>query len=64
MPTSTDGIELGANYHSVKSAILLNADDLINMIKVRSKLRIVRVVSRPSPRIIDLRPAELILGDF
>ncbi|KAI6774924.1 hypothetical protein HG530_001682 [Fusarium avenaceum] len=33
MPVSTISIELGTNYHSVESAILLNANDLINMIK-------------------------------
>jgi hypothetical protein len=61
MPLSFSNIILRTNHNSLERAILLDVEDLIDMVKVGSKLFVIRVVGRPCPVLVHLWPRELIL---
>jgi hypothetical protein len=64
MPATAFGIKLPANNDSVESAILLDTNDLIDMVKVSTKISVSRIIARPSPGIVNLWPAEFVFRDF
>lgn len=64
MPATTLSIKLAAYNNSVESDILLDANDLVNMVKVSAKISIGRIIARPSPGIVNLGPAEFVFRDF
>lgn len=52
---------MSPNNNSVKSAVLLDANDLVQMIEVSSLVLVCRIITRPIPSFSDLRPGELVL---
>lgn len=57
-------IELGSDHDGVKSAVFLDPNDLVNMIKIVPQVLVVGVIVGPVPCIIYLGPRELVLRDF
>lgn len=64
MPSTALGIELAAYNNGVERNILLDVKDLVHMIKVSAKISVGRIVARPSPGIVNLRPAEFVFRHF
>jgi hypothetical protein len=53
--------ELRTSHNCFERTILLDIENLVHMVKVSSKLLIIRVVGSPCPIFVDLWPRELIL---
>jgi hypothetical protein len=64
VPLSLASLEVRTNNYRVKGTILLDLYNLVDMIKVVSEILVSRIVARPIPSIVDLRPRELILRNF
>lgn len=57
-------IELSSNHDGVERAVLLDTNYFIHVIEVITQVLVVGVVVGPIPRVVDLGPRELVLGDF
>jgi hypothetical protein len=61
VPLSFRRFELRTSHNCFERTILLDIENLVHMVKVSSKLLIIRVVGSPCPIFVDLWPRELIL---
>jgi len=55
---------LSSDNNSIECAILLYANNLVDVIKIATQVLIVGIIVRPIPSIVYFRPRELIFGNF
>jgi hypothetical protein len=55
---------VSANHDRVKGAVLLDANNLVDVVKVLAQVLVGRIVAGPVPRLPNLGPGELILGNL
>lgn len=64
IPLASGGVEIRANNNSVEGAVLLDADYLVDMVEIISQICVRGIVAWPIPRVPNLGPRKLILGDL